>query len=194
MTTEKNLSFKGLSSEEVKLKQKSGETNNTIEKEVKPFSEILFENGFSVFNLINILIIGVLLYFGIANKDNRLFLDSIGIFTVTFFNTALSIYQEYKTTRLLAKTNILKKSKAAAIRDGSLTLIDRKEIVTGDILQIKKGEQVIVDGRVLESNHLEIAESLINVEPILQEKSINDNLLSGRFCMYGNGYYEAVNV
>ncbi len=194
MTTEKNLSFKGLSSEEVKLKQKSGETNNTIEKEVKPFSEILFENGFSVFNLINILIIGVLLYFGIANKDNRLFLDSIGIFTVTFFNTALSIYQEYKTTRLLAKTNILKKSKAATIRDGSLTLIDRKEIVTGDILQIKKGEQVIVDGRVLESNHLEIDESLITGEPILQEKSINDNLISGSFCMYGNGYYEAVNV
>lgn len=194
MTTENKLPFKGLSSEEVRFKQKSGESNKSTEKEVKPFSEILLENGFSIFNLINFLIIGILLFFGFRNSDSRLFLDSIGIFTVTFFNTALSIYQEYKTTRLLAKTNILQKNKVGAVRDGRLTKIDRKEIVTGDILYIKKGEQIVVDGKVLESNHLEIDESLITGEPILQEKSINDNLISGSFCMYGNGFYEAVKV
>ena len=84
MTTENNLQFKGLSSEEVRLKQKSGESNKTTEKEVKPFSEILLENGFSIFNLINLLIIGILLFFGFRNGDSRLFLDSIGIFTITF--------------------------------------------------------------------------------------------------------------
>jgi len=194
LTTENNLPFKGLSSEEVRSKQKSGESNKTEEKEVKPFIEILLENGFSVFNIINIFIIGVLLYFGFTNNDNRLFLDSVGIFTVTFFNTALSIYQEYKTTRLLAKTNILKRNKVGVIRDGRLINIDRKEIVTGDIIYIKKGEQIVVDGKVLESNHLEIDESLITGEPVLQEKSINENLISGSFCMYGTGFYEAINV
>ncbi len=186
--------FQGLTEAEVQERKSKGLINRTKREHIKSVPQIVFENSFSVFNLINFAVITFLLVFYFTTDDDRLFLDSLGIITVTLANTLIAIVQEVRAARTLAKMELLKNPFVTVVRNGNKIQIDKHEIVQDDVLFIEKGEQIVVDGKVLYANRLEVDESLVTGESISIAKSAGDELLSGSFCVFGNGYFRAEKV
>ena len=188
------MTIQGLSNAEVSDRIRQGLQNKSSKPKTKTIGEIFIENIFSVFNLVIISIIIFLLYFYLKSSDNRLVLDSIGILTIAFINTFLGIYQEIRAKIALDKVNLLLKKEVTAVREGNEVQIEPTEIVKDDVLKINRGDQVVVDGRILFSNHLEIDESLLTGESNPIQKNEEDEILSGSFCISGNGYYTALKI
>jgi cation-transporting ATPase E len=188
------LKLTGLTSEQVRERASKGLRNVTSATRTKRVQEIIFENLFSIFNLVVLLVVLFLLFFYFRTRNSTLILDSIGVLAVALINTTLAISQEIKAKRALDKVNLLLERKVAVVRDGQEVSIDQKEIVVDDLILLKRGDQVVVDGRVENSNHLEIDESLLTGESVPLFKSKGDEILSGSFCVSGNGTYIAEKV
>jgi cation-transporting ATPase E len=73
-------------------------------------------------------------------------------------------------------------------------LSNPSEIVVGDVLRIVPGDQVVVDGVVLEDARMDVDESLLTGESDLVPKTAGDMLYSGSFCVSGGGHFEATHV
>ncbi|MBK8553021.1 MAG: HAD-IC family P-type ATPase [Ignavibacteria bacterium] len=188
------MQFNGLSEEEVAERISKGLQNKSSKPKTKTIREIFIENLFSVFNLVILSIILFLLYFYFYTKDSRLLLDSVGILSIAFLNTFLAIFQEIKAKRALDKVSLLLKKEVIVIRDGKEVSLEPSEIVIDDIVKILRGDQVVVDGSVVYSNHLEIDESLLTGESNPIHKKENEEILSGSFCLSGNGFYKAEKI
>jgi cation-transporting ATPase E len=188
------LKLTGLTSEQVKERAAKGLLNVTSKTRTKRTQEIVFENLFSIFNLVVLVVIGFLLFFYFRTRNSTLILDSVGVLVVALINTTLAISQEIKAKRALDKVSLLLERKVTVIRDGEEVSIDQKEIVVDDLILLKRGDQIVVDGRVGTSNHLEIDESLLTGESVPLFKNAGDEILSGSFCVSGNGAYVAEKV
>jgi cation-transporting ATPase E len=188
------LELTGLNNAEVSQRELEGLVNKTAKGKSKNISEIFIENIFSVFNYIIAFIMGAILFFYFRTDDINLILDSIGVFTIAVTNTAIAIFQEIRAKRALDKVSLLLKKRVMVVRDGKETEIEQDEIVKDDVIKIGRGDQVAVDGIVLKSNHLEIDESLLTGESQPINKKDGNEILSGSFCLSGNGYYKAEKV
>ncbi|CAF5036048.1 unnamed protein product, partial [Rotaria sp. Silwood1] len=75
------------------------------------------------------------------------------------------------------------------IRDNIIRQIPIKDIVVGDICQIKSGDLLPVDGIVVQSNELKVDESSLTGEPdlIRKHESRDPFLLTGTQIMEGSG-------
>lgn len=188
------MDIQGLNTTEVKERISKGLINTIGKTKTKTIKDIFIENIFSVFNYIIFSIIIAIVYFYYRSGDINLLLDSFGVFMIAFLNTAIAIGQEIKAKRALDKVSLLLKKSVKVIRNRSETTIEQNEIVQDDIIVIKRGDQVVVDGEVISSNHLEIDESLLTGESIPIIKGNGNKLLSGSFCISGNGFYRAEKI
>ncbi|MCI0450041.1 MAG: HAD-IC family P-type ATPase [Chlorobi bacterium] len=185
---------KGLSHQEVSERLNKGLVNKSTLTKTRTIPQILVENVFSVFNLVISAIIVFLLIFYFKTGDNRLFYDTLGVSTVLVLNTLIALIQEIRAKRALDKVSLLLKKEVKVIRDSSEQIINQNEVVADDLIVLERGDQVVVDGKVIESNKLEIDESLLTGESVPIDKKINDEVLSGSFCVSGNGLYIAEKV
>ncbi len=188
------MQFTGLTKEEVAERISRGLQNKATKPKTKTIREIFIENIFSVFNLVILSIIIFLLYFYYSSSDERLLLDGFGILMIAFTNTFIAIFQEIKAKRALDKVSLLLKKDVIVVRDDTEVSIDPTEIVIDDIIKIQRGDQAVVDGKVEFSNHLEIDESLLTGESNPIQKKEGDEILSGSFCLSGNGFYKAEKI
>lgn len=188
------MELTGLTSEQVRDRVARGLVNVASAARTKRTQEIIFENLFSVFNFVVLVVICFLLFFYFRTGHSTLILDSIGVGAVALINTVLAISQEIKAKRALDKVNLLLEREVTVVRDGREVSIDQKEIVADDLVVLGRGDQVVVDGRVQGANHLEIDESLLTGESVPIYKSTGDEILSGSFCVSGNGTYIAEKV
>ncbi len=186
--------LKGLSNAEVNERKSRGLINKAVKSKTKTIGEIFIENIFSLFNFIIIGIIAGVIFFYLRTSDIRLLLDSFGILTIAVINTAIAITQEIKSKRALDKVNLLLKRNVTVLREGKETEIGTEEIVKDDVIFISRGDQIVVDGKVAESNYLEIDESLLTGESVPISKSAGSDVLSGSFCVSGSGYYIAEKI
>ena len=151
----------GLSHNEVQERINKGLQNRSTVTKTKKIREIILENVFSIFNLVITSVILFLLYFFITTGDERLLYDTIGTTFVISLNTFIAVYQEIRAKKALDKVSLLLKKEVKVIRDGKEIVIDQKDVVVDDIIVLERGDQVVVDGSVVESNKLEIDESLL---------------------------------
>ncbi len=84
-----------------------GLRNVASETRTKRTQQIIFENLFSVFNFVVLVVICFLLFFYFRTGHSTLILDSIGVGAVALINTVLAISQEIKAKRALDKVNLL---------------------------------------------------------------------------------------
>ncbi len=188
------MEIKGLTTDEVKERIARGQTNKYASHKTKTYREIVIENIFSLFNLITISIIVFVLFFYFKNNDQRLLLDTLGIFFIAFTNTFIALIQEFKSKKALDKVNLLLKREVTVIRNSERVSIDQTGIVVDDIIEVTRGDQIIADGKIISSKRLEVDESLLTGESVPIEKSENDVVLSGSFCVSGSGYYLAEKI
>jgi cation-transporting ATPase E len=188
------MEITGLTSAQVNERIKKRQQNLSAGAKSKSAKQIVLENLFSVFNIIILSIVLFLLAFYLKTGDSRLVLDGIGTSSVAIINTLIAVIQEIRAKRALDKVNLLLKREVNVIRDGVQSSIDQTAIVVDDVLVLERGDQVVVDGRMIHSNHIEIDESLLTGESVPIFKKDGEEVLSGSFCVSGGGYYKAVKV
>ena len=177
--------IKGLSKEEVKLRIKEGKANYDTTTPSKSIKEIIIENTFTLFNLINI-ILGIAIVL-VGSYKNLLFLG------VVICNTLISTVQEIRAKKILDKLSVISSTKAKVIRDGVNSLIKIDEIVLDDVIIYELGDQIIVDSKIIEGT-IEVNEAFITGEAKTITKKEGDTLLSGSFVVSGNAVCNVIHV
>jgi cation-transporting ATPase E len=104
-------------------------------------------------------------------------------------NTGIGILQDVRAKRALDRLALLVAPHARAVRDGSEENVPADEVVVGDVVALRPGDQVVADGAVVESSALMLDESQLTGESRAVGKSVGDELLSGSFCVEGAGRY-----
>ncbi|HEY9300924.1 MAG TPA: HAD-IC family P-type ATPase, partial [Phormidium sp.] len=89
---------------------------------------------------------------------------------------------------------LLNRPKATVIREGKEQNIDPGEIVLGDILLVRPGDQIVVDGVVVGEGRMEVDESLLTGESDMILKFAEQPVYSGTFCVSGSACYEVQKV
>ncbi len=186
--------MQGLTHQQVAERIANGLQNRPTKTRSKKTTEILIENFFSVFNIIIFSLVLFLLVFYFRTNDQRLILDSIGVSMVAIINTLIAVVQEIRAKRALDKVSLLLKKEVAVIRESKEYSVEQNDIVIDDVICLRRGDQVVVDGKMVIANHIEIDESLLTGESHPVEKKEGDEVLSGSFCVSGNGYYRALKV
>lgn len=184
----------GLTNAEVQERIAQGLVNKSSRHKTKTIGEIFIENIFSVFNLIIFSVVVFLFIYYIRTGNSELIKDTIGVSTAAILNLLIAIIQEIKAKRALDKVNLLLKKDVNVIREGQSTSISQEDVVKDDLILLERGDQIIVDGKMIESNHIEIDESLLTGESVPINKKENDVVLSGSFCIAGNGVYQAEKI
>lgn len=166
----------GLTLSEVKQRQAAGQQNNYAENVAKSTKDILKDNILTLFNLLNVLI-GIGLAF-VGAYSNMAYLVIIAL------NISIGIYQEIHARNMVAKLSLVSKEQASVIREGKASVIDATDLVMGDLVRLKAGEQVQSDMLVV-AGHVEVNESLLTGESDLVGKTAESELLSGSFLVSG---------
>lgn len=175
----------GLSPEEAELRRKSGKSNGSFDVKTKSVRQILRENIFTLFNLINVILAVFVALTG--SYRNMLFMG------VIIANIAIGIFQEIRAKRTIDKLSLISAPKAHLMRGGRETVCAVKDIVLDDIMLLAGGRQICADA-VLREGGCEVDESLITGEsdPILKREG--DELLSGSFVVSGAGKAQVIRV
>ncbi|HAK72310.1 MAG TPA: haloacid dehalogenase, partial [Bifidobacterium sp.] len=90
-----------------------------------------------------------------------------------------------KAKRTLDKLSILVASDYLVRRDGADVQVPHNEIVLGDLMWIRAGEQVPADARIVRTWGLELDESMLTGESRTVRKSKDDDIYSGSTAVSG---------
>ena len=167
----------GLSTEEVAQAVSRGDVNITSKQTSRSLMDIVRANVFTLFNAIIFTAMVVVLATG-SWKD-----AVFGL--VILVNTGIGIVTELKAKRTLDRLSILIAARAMVRRGGENIEIAHKDIVLGDILWLRAGEQVPADVEVLESWGLEMDESMLTGESATVRKTKGDDVYSGSTAVSG---------
>ncbi|MFI5938005.1 HAD-IC family P-type ATPase [Actinoplanes sp. NPDC051494] len=146
----------------------------------RTYGRILRTNVFSFFNTVLFVIGAALLALGRYSDA----LISVGLGLI---NAVLSAVQEIRAKRKFDRLQLLERSPVSVLREGRETLLDVEQVVAGDVLLIRPGDQIVVDGPLQEDGAVEADESLLTGESEPVVKKPGDDLRSGSFCVAGQG-------
>lgn len=168
----------GLNSAQVAARQKAGFSNKEQGAKTKSCKQIILENTFTPFNILNFLLaLAVLL---VGSYRNLLFMG------VIFFNILIGTVQSIRAKRTIDKLSLISSAKATVIRDGRRQDIPIEELVLDDVMLLSAGRQICADAVVLDGC-FEVNEALLTGESDPVVKQAGDTLLSGSFVVSGNG-------
>ncbi len=177
----------GLSDRDVAARVRSGETNAVTLPTSRSYVRILRENLFTFVNAVFFTISGV---FILLRRPS----DAVFVAVIIFSGVVIGIAQEIWAKRQLDQIALLTRPHATVIRNAQEVSIDPNEIVLGDILMLRPGDQILVDGRIVGEGRVEVDESLLTGESDLIPKVAEELVYSGSFCVSGSAYYEAQKV
>lgn len=176
----------GLTADQVRQRVARGQVNVAPTISSRSVSSIIWRNLFTRFNiLLGMLLVAILV---IGPLQDALF----GL--VLLVNTPIGIVQELRAKRALDRLTVLSTPNARVMRAGRDQEVTVSELVVDDILELRPGDQVPVDGDVIHSAGLEVDESLLTGESAPVEKGEGDEALSGSFVVAGSGLVRATRV
>ncbi|MEE4260774.1 MAG: copper-translocating P-type ATPase, partial [Bacteroidales bacterium] len=100
------------------------------------------------------------------------------ILTLVLMGQVLELRAHSKTNSAIKALLGLVPPVARVIRNGEEVEIPLEEVKSGDVLKVKPGEKIPVDGALIEGSAV-IDESMITGEPIPAEKSVGDKVTGG---------------
>lgn len=169
----------GLSSAEVMARREAGLTNNVSGSPSRTLWQIFRANVLTLFNAVVGCSFALLLLLG-QWKDALFGLAAVG-------NILIGVVQEYRAKKSLDRLAILNASPARVLREGTAQDIDVQDVVRDDILLLGIGDQVPADAFIIDSDGLEIDESLLTGESHPVSKEPGSEILSGSSVVAGHG-------
>ena len=186
-TTDGAATARGLSTTEAADRLRRGESNTTPNGSTRSYATILRTNVFSFFNLILFVIGAALLAMGRYSDA----LISVGL---RLINPLISATQEIRAKHKLDQLQLLDRTPVVAVRDGAEVAVAPEEVVRRDVLRVRAGDQIVVDGPLLPGAPVEADESLLTGESDPVVKNPGDDLRSGSLCVAGEGHLLARDV
>ena len=166
----------GLTAAQAARRAEAGQANRQTRDPGKSTGQIVAENLFTLFNLLNFALAICLALVG--SWRNMLFLG------VVFSNTLIGTVQSIRARQTLNKLRLLQTRNAHPIRDGQEVECPPDELVLGDLVVLRAGEQLPADAIVREGR-CAADESLLTgeSEPVVRQEG--DWLMSGSFLTEG---------
>lgn len=138
--------------------------------------------------------------FGYGNMEmvhhamHALYFESAAmIVTLVSVGKYLESRSKSKTTDALSKLVDLAPKSATVIRDGKEILVSASEVMQGDIVVIKPGQKIPVDGKIVSGTGY-VDQSTITGESIPVEKQPGDMVISATLNQNGSFKFEALKV
>ncbi|NKR75736.1 HAD-IC family P-type ATPase [Prescottella equi] len=176
----------GLTADEVAQRVANGQTNDVPDRASRSVKDIVRGNVFTRINAI----LGVLLI--IVLSTGSIIDGMFGLLIIA--NSGIGIIQEIRAKRTLDQLAIVSQAKPVVRRDGTAAPVAPKDVVLDDIIELGPGDQIVVDGVVVEASALEVDESLLTGEADAVHKPIGAQVLSGSYVVAGSGAYRATKV
>ena len=177
--------FEGLSFEQVEERKKNNLVNKKNLDNTKSYFKIFMNNICSFCNLLTIGLVVLLICIGAWDYT----ISSC----IIFINIGIGIYQEIKAKKAVQKLTLLTQSSYEVIRQSMKYTISTDEIVLDDVIIIRAGQQIPIDGSILQGT-LEVDESILTGENIPVKKELSDKLLSGSSVVSGEAIVRAERV
>jgi cation-transporting ATPase E len=176
----------GLTESEAARRLKKRRSRDKPSSPSRSYGSIFFANTFTVFNLILAGFGAATIAFG--NPRDALFLAILAA------NIAIGTLQEVRAKRTLDKLAALVVAKATVVRDGEPREVPVDQIVVGDLVRVKNGDQIPADGKLVRADGIALDEAELTgeSEPVLRDDG--DEVLSGAFVVEGEGDFEATAV
>ena len=178
-------SFTGLTEKQVKERIAAGQTNDYRMNPAKSTGTIIRENTLTLFNLLNFLLAACL--FAVKAYSNMFFISII------ILNIIIGIVQELRAKKMVDRLTLLAQNDITVIRDGRKQAIAPDQLVLGDHVLLKAGEQIPSDMRVLDGL-AEVNESLLTGESDTIVKKAGAEILSGSYLTSGQLLAEVQHV
>ena len=186
MTAIPGVAVTGLSDAEVAQRVADGKTNDVPTRAARSVSDIVRGNVFTRINAI----LGVLLI--IVLSTGSVINGAFGLLIIA--NSAIGIIQELRAKQTLDKLAIVGQTKPLVRRQSGAKALMPSEVVLDDIIELGPGDQIVVDGEIVEETNLEVDESLLTGEADSIAKDAGDKVMSGSFVVAGSGAYRATKV
>ncbi len=176
----------GLTTAEVAERLADGRVNDVPDAPVRTTREIFRANVLTPINAIMGALFALILVAGFPG--DALFAG------VIVSNSIIGTVQELRARRTLTNLAVLSAPGARVVRDGTAIDIDVSSVVADDLLELRPGDQVVVDGVVVDALGLEVDESLLTGEADPVDKTVGDRVLSGSFVAAGTGHVRATGI
>ncbi|EED96531.1 cation transport ATPase [Thalassiosira pseudonana CCMP1335] len=149
---------KGLSTAEVEAKREEFGWNELDKEESTPLWKLVLEQFDDT--LVKILLAAAAVSFALAFFDDSgshsdeegilAYVEPIVILIILILNAMVGVWQESNAEAALEALKELQSETARVLRDGKMATINSREIVPGDIIEVKVGDRVPADTRVTE--------------------------------------------
>jgi len=176
----------GLSDAEVATRVAEGRTNDVPGRASRSVADIVRANVFTRINAI--LSVLLLIVLATGSLINGLF----GLLIIA--NSGIGIIQEWRAKKTLDSLAIVGQARPSVRRQSGTADLAPNEVVLDDVIELGPGDQIVVDGQLLEAANLEVDESLLTGEADPIAKGVGDSVMSGSFVVAGTGAYRATKV
>lgn len=177
----------GLTAAEVAERSAAGRVNRVRRSDRAEYLDIVGRNLLTLFNALVVPAAVLLLLLG----DYR---AGAAVSGLAIVNTLLGLVQEVRAKRQLDRLTLLAESRVRVARGGVAQEVLAGDVVQDDVILLAAGDAVVADGPVLEARYLEVDEALLTGESDPVPRKPGERLLSGSFCVAGEGAYRAEHV
>ena len=167
-------STKGLTSTQVEAKRDEYGWNELDKEDATPLWKLVLEQFDDT--LVKILLAAAVVSCALAYFDDKgehadeegilAYIEPIVILVILILNAIVGVWQEANAEAALEALKELQSETARVLRDGKMSTINSKELVPGDIIEVKVGDRIPADARViaLKTTSLRIDQSQLTGE------------------------------
>lgn len=166
------IEVQGLSENDIPfLQQQYGKNSFQLEKPrhlLHILADIIREPMFIL------LMIACVIYFMLGQPT-----EGIMMLMAICFVSAISLYQDVRSTRALQALKQFTEPEVTVVRDGVSKKIRSEELVPGDVILLEEGNKIPADATIIQENDLSINESIITGEsmPADKDETAGNNLI-----------------
>ncbi|ARR57103.1 hypothetical protein HY78_07810 [Rhizorhabdus wittichii DC-6] len=115
--------------------------------------------------MLSLLLMGGVAYYLLGDR-----LEATVLLAFATFSVAITVWQNYRTERILSALRDLAAPRAMVLRDGKPCRIAGHEVVRGDVLLVETGDRIAADAEILVADRCETDESLLSGESLAISK------------------------
>ncbi|BBD58512.1 cation-transporting ATPase, E1-E2 type [Nostoc sp. HK-01] len=149
----------GISEAEANLRLKQSGYNELPEPQTRPLI-LRFIDQLTHFMALLLWVAGILAFISQTPELGW------AIWAVIWINAIFSFWQEFQAEKALSALKKILPSQAKVYRDGKLTVIPARELVSGDVMQLEEGDKISADARLVESQSLYVDVSVLTGESL----------------------------
>jgi magnesium-transporting ATPase (P-type) len=136
---------------------------------------------------------GILLLFGVLTIAFGSWKDALFL-GILVSNIGIGSFQEIRSKRALDRLAALVAPEAVVVRDGIDRRVAVEGVVTGDLVRLAAGDQVVADGTVVTADGLALDEANLTGESEPVVRGAGEPVWSGSFAVEGGALIEATAV